>query len=272
VGKKHLAVIINGEICYCGINFPYMSLVLSRESAYPIVIGSHGGNNLRYFRSIRVSQLAETLKNKVKQGELTMITKQSNSIIPIIHRLVTDEYGENYWFNGCAKYVMEALGEKDYDYWFFAGISGDCFTQVYGQDLTRWYQCLSHACFDERLVKRVFDACGYDYTFVSPQSFSANREKYVKKVVEHIDRGLPVIVKGFNVLWSDRIWLVEEVSCVVGYENGGILCFTCRRILLPQPPFRLTSLLRLSLLKKKSRRRHLRTFTARRSRTSLFSM
>ncbi len=55
-----------------------------------------------------------------------MITKQSNNIIPIIHRLVTDEYGENYWFNGCAKYVMECLGEPDYDYWFFARADGRC--------------------------------------------------------------------------------------------------------------------------------------------------
>lgn len=42
-----------------------------------------------------------------------MVTKQSNNIIPVIHRLVTDEYGENYWFNGCARYVMKCLGEKE---------------------------------------------------------------------------------------------------------------------------------------------------------------
>ena len=114
------------------------------------------------------------------------------------------------------------LGEsKDYDYWFFSGISGDCFTQVYGQDLTKWYQCLSHACFNEHLIKRVFDACGYDYTFVSPESFSANREKYLQKVVNHIDRGLPVIVKWFSFPFHDKLYPVEEISCVVGYENGG---------------------------------------------------
>ncbi len=42
-----------------------------------------------------------------------MIIKQSNNIVPVMHRLVTDEYGENYWFNDCTKYVMECLGEKD---------------------------------------------------------------------------------------------------------------------------------------------------------------
>ena len=60
-----------------------------------------------------------------------MTTRQSNNMIPNIHRLVTDEYGENYWFNGCARYVMECLGETDYDYNFFAGLTGDVFTQYY---------------------------------------------------------------------------------------------------------------------------------------------
>jgi len=125
--------------------------------------------------------------------------------------------------------LMEYLSEsKDYDYWFFSGVSGDCFTQVYGQDLTKWYQCLSHACFDERLVKRVFDACGYDYTFISPQSFSINREKYVRKIVSFIDRDLPVIVRGFNFPYSERLIPVEEITCIVGYENYGqtLLCLS----------------------------------------------
>lgn len=38
-------------------------------------------------------------------------------------------HGENYWMNGCAGYVMECLNEPDYDYWFFAGLSGDNFAQ-----------------------------------------------------------------------------------------------------------------------------------------------
>jgi AraC-like DNA-binding protein len=143
------------------------------------------------------------------------------------HPLLDKYQGQNYAFNACMAMLMEYLGEsKDYDYWFFSGVSGDCFTQVYGQDLTKWYQCLSHACFDEHLIKRVFDACGYDYTFVSPQSFSANREKYIQKVVSYIDRDLPVIVKGFNFPYSEKLIPVEEITCIVGYENNGqtLLC------------------------------------------------
>ena len=138
------------------------------------------------------------------------------------HPLLDKYQGQNFAFNGCMALLMEYLGEsKEYDYWFFSGVSGDCFTQIYGQDLTKWYQCLSHACFDEHLIKRAFDACGYDYTFVSPESFSANREKYLQKVVNHIDRDLPVIVKGFSFLFEDKLYPVEEISCIVGYENGG---------------------------------------------------
>jgi AraC-like DNA-binding protein len=138
------------------------------------------------------------------------------------HPLMDKYQGQNFAFNGCMALLMKCLGEsKDYDYWFFSGVSGDCFTQVYGQDLSKWYQCLSHACFDEHLIKRVFDACGYDYTFVSSESFSANREKYLQKVVSHIDRDLPVIVKGFSFLYDDKLYPVEEISCIVGYENGG---------------------------------------------------
>ncbi|WP_058304169.1 helix-turn-helix domain-containing protein [Gorillibacterium timonense] len=166
------------------------------------------------------------------KGDVTM--NQSNKVLKTkwhqphagsdhhFHPLMDKYQGQNYAFNACMALLMKYLGEsKDYDYWFFSGVSGDCFTQVYGQDLTKWYQCLSHACFDEHLIKRVFDACGYDYTFVTPESFSANREKYLQKVVSHIDRDLPVIVKGLGFPFEGRLYPVEEISCIVGYENGG---------------------------------------------------
>ena len=67
-----------------------------------------------------------------------MSERKKSNLIPVIHRLVTDENGENYWFNGCAKYVMECLGEKDYDYWFFAGITGDLFTQHFARNISKY--------------------------------------------------------------------------------------------------------------------------------------
>jgi len=148
--------------------------------------------------------------------------KPNNDSDHHFHTLLDKYQGQNYAFNACMALLMEYLGEsKEYNYWFFSDVSGDGFTQVYGQDLAKWHQCLSQVCFDEHLIKRVFDACGYDYTFVSPESFSANREKYVQKVISHIDRDLPVIVKGFSIPFNGNLYPVEEISCIVGYENSG---------------------------------------------------
>lgn len=197
VGEKHLAVIINGEIRYCGVNFPYMSLDLSHKEACPIVIGTHG-NDMIYFRSIRISQLTKTQKNKLREGELIMITKQSNNIIPVIHRLVTDEYGENYWFNGCAKYVMECLGESDYDYWFFAGLTGDIFTQHYTYTKSSG-DALSCYKMDEnpkQFIKDTFAKCGYAATYVSKQELMDNTEMYLNTLIAYIDKKIPVIKWG----------------------------------------------------------------------------
>lgn len=125
---------INDEIRYCGVNFPYMSADLSCQKALPVIIGSNSSIK-KYFRSIRVSQLMQQPKIKIKEGALIMITKQSNNMIPDIHRLITSEYGENYWFDGCARYVMESVGEytgePDFGYCFFAGLTGDVLAQVY---------------------------------------------------------------------------------------------------------------------------------------------
>ena len=211
IGEKYLAVIINDEVRYCGSNFPYMVLDLSREETHPIIIGSNGQGK-KYFRSIRISQLSENKKINLKKGELTMITKQSNNMIPIIHRLVTDEYGENYWFNGCAKYVMECLGEKDYDYWFFAGITGDLFTQHYSYK-NHPDESLSSYLLEEKPVEyteEVFAKCGYSATFVPKKDLRKNTEMYLNTLIAYIDKGIPVIV-----------WGTPIVGVYVGYEEHG---------------------------------------------------
>lgn len=212
IGERHLSCIINGEVRYCGVNFPYMALDLSREEARPIIVGSE---RKKYFRSIRVSQLVGTQMNKLKEGVLTMITKQSNNIIPVIHRLVTDEYGENYWFNGCAKYVMECLGEPDYDYWFFAGVTGDVFTQHYtytkssGDALTSYMMDENMGGNPAKFVEDTFSKCGYAATYVSNQDIRKNTEMYLNTLIAYIDKGIPVIAWG------------HLVGLFVGYEEYG---------------------------------------------------
>lgn len=230
VGENHLAVIINGEIRYCGTDFPYMSLDLGRDEPKNIYIGSNG-QAMKYFKSISVSQLEYNQKNILKNKELIMITKQSNNIISNIHRLVTDEYGENFWFNGCTKYVMECLGETDYDYLFFAGISGDQFTQYYpkhnymGDSFSScMLSCNSNSylresgdCFEfcegeSGYAERIFERCGYSSTFVSNRMLRKNTEMYLNTLVSYIDKGVPVIFWGLGE---------PSMGVFVGYEEHG---------------------------------------------------
>lgn len=207
VGEKHFAVIINGEVRYCGVNFPYMTLETRMLPAHPIIIGSNGSRK-KIFRSVAVSQLRYTPKILIQGGVLRMNTRQSNNIIPGIHRLITHHYGENYWFNGCALYVMECLGEKDYDYWFFSGLTGDNLAQVFSYDRFRGDGATDYQVGAEkgRFIERVFARCGYASTFVPQASVKANTEMYL---MAYIDKGVPVIRSFYG-------WGV-----FVGYESFG---------------------------------------------------
>lgn len=215
VGEKHLAVIVNGELRYCGEGFPYMQTDLSRAEALPILLGSNG-QGMKYYRSIRISQLAYTSKTKVKEGEMSMVTKQSNNIIPNIHRFITSEHGENYWFNGCGRYVMGALGENDYDYDFFAGLTGDVFAQVYpydrflGDGVTDYVTSVGNSAF----IEDVFRQCGYAATFVPDTQLVANKGMYVQTLTAYIDKGVPVIS---NLVLKDH----PQWAVFVGYEEYG---------------------------------------------------
>ncbi len=219
VGEKHFAVVINGEIRYCGVNFPYMASELYLQKPETILIGSDGQGK-KYFRSIKVSQLKTTPKIRIKRGELNMAINQSNNIIPVIHQLITMHYGENYWFNGCAKYAMECLGEKDYDYSFFAGLTGDNFAQVYSFDRFRGDGATDYFLSEAgstNFIEDIFAECGYASTFVSIRQLINNRGMYVQTLMAYIDKGLPVI---FNH-WSKDPNQKWGWGVFVGYEDYG---------------------------------------------------
>ncbi|WP_055668815.1 MerR family transcriptional regulator [Desnuesiella massiliensis] len=219
VGEKHFAVVINGEVRYCGVNFPYMVSDLYLQKPETIIIGSDGQGK-KYFRAITVSQLKTTPKIKIKQGGLIMSTKQSNNIIPNIHQLITMHYGENYWFSGCAKYVMECLGEKDYNYVFFAGLTGDNFAQVYSYDRFRGDGATDYFLSDKGntdYIENVFAACGYASTFITIKQLSNNKEMYLHTLIAYIDKGIPVI---FNQ-WGNNPRNRWGWGVFVGYEDFG---------------------------------------------------
>ncbi len=217
VGLKHFAVILNGEVRYCGVNFPYMAADLTLQKAQPIIIGSNGSVK-KYYRLIQISQLTQVPKNKIEEGALTMRKKQSNNSIPNIHKLITSEYGENYWFNGCARYLMEAAGEfkdePDFGYWFFAGLTGDVLAQVYsyneymGESVT---PCMFNSG-DQEYFEKIFEKCGYSSSFITAKQLAANREMYLQTLIAYIDKGMPVMA----LTYGGPPWGVY-----VGYEEYG---------------------------------------------------
>jgi len=192
-----------------------MSIDLSRQPFLPVIIGANSSLK-NYIKSIRVSQLEQKSKIKIEKGVLTMASKQSNNMITNIHRLVTDEYGENYWFNGCARYVMECLDEPLYDYWFFAGLTGDIFTQHYtyakyaGDALSSYMMDADMGGDPVKFTEETFAKCGYAATYVSNQDLQKNTEMYKNALITYIDKGIPVIA-----------WGTPLVGVFTGYEDHG---------------------------------------------------
>jgi len=67
------------------------------------------------------------------------------------------------------KYVMEYLSEPDYDYWFFAGLTGDIFTQYYSFTNLSSDSASGYLAEDNpaQFYEYTFLKCGYAATFVS---------------------------------------------------------------------------------------------------------
>ena len=215
IGEKYLTVIINGEVRFCAENLPYMKTNFQYSPVYPILING-GGDMPITIKKITVSQLETKKKTKTKKGELSMITKQSNNAIKNIETYCVGERGENFAFDGACEQLMKCLGEKDFGYWLIAGITGDCFAQVYPKN---------HAFFSDRYcvsdynilynddcsdyIERIFDKMGYACSYVPKEKIMANKEMYRQTLMAYIDKGIPVMhFKG-------------NYSLIGGYEEHG---------------------------------------------------
>jgi hypothetical protein len=111
-----------------------------------------------------------------------------------LHQLIYSMPGQNYWLNGCMAFLMECLGEDAaYDYWFFSGVTGDSFLQVYSKNPANMVLCYSD-CMTGAAVKKAFDACGYSYEYASKIS-DDDRKKYDGRIRESIDKNIPVIAR-----------------------------------------------------------------------------
>lgn len=158
-------------------------------------------------------------------------------VLTNLHILIDNNLGQDYVFPGCMAYLMECLGEaRTYDYWLFAGVSGDSFTQVYGRDLSRWTLDLSHACFDQDLMERVFSAAGYCYCLLDGDEAGQSQDRRRKMVVESIDQGIPVIAKGFDFTMNGKTHRNIDIGCIVGYEDAGqTLLYVSQDSVTPSP-------------------------------------
>jgi hypothetical protein len=131
-----------------------------------------------------------------------------------VHQFIHWDWGQNYPFNGCMSFILECLGENTdtYDYWFFAGISGDIFTMCYGNN-GYFNDCVS-VCFDgQAFIKDVFNKIGYDYQYIASDEINKHKEKYIKLVMEYIDKGVPVLQRGLPGN--------ANFDVIYGYDNNG---------------------------------------------------
>lgn len=219
IGEKYFAVILNNEVRFCGINFPYMYMDLHLQTPQTIIIGTNGQGK-KLFRFMKISQLKTTPKTNIKQGVLKMNVKQSNNILPNIRQIVHPEHGENYWFNGCAAYLMECLGQKEFDYCFFGGVTGENFTQVFSKNYFRGNSVVDYRLSEKdnhHFIEGIFEKCGYASTFVPLKQLLDNRERYVQMLMTYIDKGLPVIINDYGNNPHNRFgW-----SLLVGYADYG---------------------------------------------------
>ena len=114
---------------------------------------------------------------------------------------------------------------------FFAGITGDVFTQHYAYNEFRG-EGVSGYMFNEKwsmylheteerfelregkngFFERIFDSCGYSSKAVTGEELCKSTEKYLQMLIASIDKGVPVIFWGMDG---------ARICVFVGYEEYG---------------------------------------------------
>ena len=149
--------------------------------------------------------------------------KKEKNILDNVRGIINGSEGKNYGLPDCMAYLMESIGEsKELNYWLFAGVTGDGLTQVYNKNNTTSCEyCVSGYLAGPLHTEYLFDAIGYDHSYVTSEQINSNKTIYLDKIISYIDKGVPVIVKtnlntspGFN---TD----VLTYFIYVGYEDYG---------------------------------------------------
>ena len=161
------------------------------------------------------------MDNQAKTHDV-MIRRESN-ILPNVRGIINGGEGKNYGLPDCMAYLMESIGEsEELNYWLFAGVTGEGLTQVYNKNNTSSCEyCVSGYLAGPLHTEYLFDAIGYNHSYVSSEQINSNKAIYVDKIMSYIDKGVPVIVKtnlntrpGFK---TD----VLTYFIYVGYEDYG---------------------------------------------------
>jgi len=152
------------------------------------------------------------------------ITGKESQTLYNIRELLNGMKGHNYGLPDCVKFILERTGWNDEkpDFWDIAAITGDTIAQVYNQNITTSCEyCVSGYLAGPEHIAYVFDTFGYNHEYVKTEQINANKEYYMKKIVEYIEKGIPVLVK--TNLNDIPVWEsdVGTYCLIVGYENNG---------------------------------------------------
>ena len=157
--------------------------------------------NLKFFHPL-------TIQIRIEGGLMT------RTLIPGVAKLYETK-SENYMFPSCMRSAMVALGEDPaFDFAFFAGVTGDFFTQIWCKPRWQYNDSYSTVCKDSQApIRAAFDACGYDYEYVTYEAIQSSKAACVRKIVASIDKGLPVLT--FGIVGP------PVCSIICGYADDG---------------------------------------------------
>ncbi|UVI27346.1 hypothetical protein [Paenibacillus spongiae] len=140
-----------------------------------------------------------------------------------IRNLFEGMKGHNFGLPDCIKFILERVGgHEELDFWNIAAITGDTVAQIYNHNLTtRCEYCVSGYLAGPEHIAYVFDVLGYSHEYVKAGRIIVDKTNYLRKIVEYINKGVPILVKSnLNDIpeWESD---VGTYILIVGYENGG---------------------------------------------------
>jgi len=162
-------------------------------------------------------RLFYSLSIKYIKGDVKMKTISNNRV------LLDGGLGHNYGLPDCIKFLLECVGWGDKpDFWDIAAITGDTVAQIYNRNLSTGCEyCVSGYLAGSEYIKYIFDVLGYNHEYVSEKEFNADNGRYIRKIVEMIDRDIPVLVKTNLNNMPDWNSDVGTYCLLVGYDHGG---------------------------------------------------